>query len=282
MKNLKNNFFALVLLVFSVAHSSEVFSQSYSLDQPVMVPFYKGTIVNNTYIDIFWDISEINSVANNNRQDLALGLTQVGSAPIPPYNFSFTVGNWYFNEDDENFNEEDIDLRYISGGSGISGLLFAKLDNNATRKNLIVSRGDGRLQCFNNSGGIIVTSPAQTIYTTNGTVGSAGKFTTDDHEDIAVISGSNLKIYKSAGNGSLDTNAAYTLTSVSASKVLIAQVSSEVYPYSVINSSTSDRDEIIIRSGTNIKIYLNDNSNGTSTVTTISGLSIYRFQNSGY
>jgi FG-GAP-like repeat/Secretion system C-terminal sorting domain len=272
MKNLKSNLIVIVLFVFSIMISNEVSAQSYSLEQPVMVPFYRGTIVSNTMIDVFWDVSEINE--DNNRLDLALGLSQFGYTPVPFAEYNYVVGNWYENQNDSNFNEEDPDLRFINQSSNaITGLLFAKLNSDtAVKKELIVTRGDGKVYRFLNTNGAISTSNIQTIHTANGTVASVGKFTTDDNEDIAVISGSDVKIYKSLGNGSLDTTAVYTLSSVSANKVLISQVSSYIYPYSVINNTTSDRDEIIILSGTNIKIYLNDNNNGTSTITTISSL----------
>lgn len=265
----------IAILIYSIIVPVLSFSQSYSLDQPVMVPFYRGTIVSNTAIDIFWDVSGINN--SNSRQDLALGLSQFGYTVVPPVNYNYVVGNWYKNESDNNFNQEVFNNRFVNDTlNAINGLLFAKLDSNpATRKELIVTRGDGKIYRFLNTNGIISTSNIQTIHTANGTVAAVGKFTTDDNEDIAVISGSDVKIYKSLGNGSLDTNAIYTLSSVSANKVLIAQVSSDIYPYSVINNNTSNKDEIIILTGTNIKIYLNDNNNGTSTVTTISSLDQY-------
>jgi len=274
MKNIKINFIAITLLVFSIIITNKSSSQTYSLDQPVMVPFYRGVIVPNTVIDIFWDVSEINNDTNNNKQDLALGLSQFGVTPVPFATYNYVVGNWYKNDDNSNFNQEVFSLRFINQTSNaITGLIFAKLNSDpAVKKELIVTRGDGKVYKFNNSDGAISTSINQTIHTANGIVEAVGKFTTDDNEDVAVISGSDVKIYKSLGNGSLDTNATYTLSSVSANKVLISQVSSYIYPYSVINNTTSNKDEIIIRTGTNIKIYLNDNNNGTSTVTTISSL----------
>ncbi|HMQ70649.1 MAG TPA: FG-GAP-like repeat-containing protein [Ignavibacteria bacterium] len=272
MKNLKINFRTLALIFVLVITANEVCSQSYSLKQPVMVPFYRGTIVSNTSIDIFWDVSEINN--DNTKQDLALGLSQFGYTPFPFAEYNYVVGNWYKNLNDSNFNEENPNIRFINQSSNaITGLIFAKLSSDpGVNKELVVTRGDGKIYKFDNSGGAISTTESQTIYTSNGTVEAVGNFTNDNNEDIAIISGGDVKIYKSLGNGSLDTNAAYTLSGVSANKVLLSQISSYIYPHSVINGTTSNKDEIIIRTGTNIKIYLNDNSNGTSTVTTINGL----------
>ena len=115
--------------------------------------------------------------------------------------------------------------------NAITGLLFAKLNSDPdVKKELIVTRADGKIYKFNNSSGSISTSSSQVINNANGTIAAVGKFTTDDNEDIAVISGSDLKIYKSTGNGSLDTNAVYTLSDVSGNKVLISQTSSKFIP----------------------------------------------------
>jgi len=100
-----------------------------------------------------------------------------------------------------------------------------------------------------------------------------------------------VKIYKNLGNGYLDSIPVYRLANVHASSVILAQISSYTEPYRTLNNTTSDKDEIIIKQGDSVKIFLNNNSNGTSASTIIytgSSPSNYKdfkisdFNNDGY
>jgi len=174
------------------------------------------------------------------------------------------------NEYNSNFNGEDQDLRFIYQHdiaiNGINGLLFAKLNSDPDKKNeVIVTREDNKLYVYRNdaNSGSIELNYNQRFYC-EGKIAATGKFTNDTLEDVAVISGSDVKIYKNLGNSNLDTVPVYTLHNVNADKVIIAQINSYIYPFSIINNTTGDRDEIIIKSDSIIKIYSNNNSNGIS------------------
>lgn len=242
-------------------------SQSIYFEDPETVPLFEATITTNTQKNIYWDLSEISGV----RLDLAGGVTQTGFNP--PHFYYFTNGNWYKNENNSNFNSEVIENRFIYQDTslnfnGINGLLFAKLNSNPeTKKEIVVTREDNKIYIFQNNGSIVHDNPFKFIV--NGKVTAVGKFTNDTLEDVAVISGIDLKIYKNLGNSTLDTTPVYTLHNVNAERVIISQVSNYKYPYSIINNTTGDRDEIIIKSGNTIRIYKNNNSNGISDSTII-------------
>lgn len=78
-----------------------------------------------------------------------------------------------------------------------------------------------------------------------------------------------VKIYKNLGTGYLDSIPVYRLANVHANKVEISQISSYIEPYATFHGTTSDKDEIIIKQGDSVKIYLNNNSNSTSLSTII-------------
>ena len=270
MKNLKFNFKNIIVIFYLLIYVQSGFSQSTYFEDPVSVPIFSETITSNSEKSIFWDLSKI----SNDRLDLAVGVTQTGYAP--PYLYYFVNGNWYINQDNTNFNEEVINNRFIYQDTslnfnGINGLLFAKLSSNpSTNKEVIATRTfDNKLYVFLNNNGVIVQNDPQS-FIVNGSLAAVGKFTNDTLEDVAVISGSDLCIYKNLGNSTLDSVPVYTLHNVNPEKVIIAQVSNYIYPYSIINSITGDRDEIIIKSGNTIRIYKNNNNNGISDSTIIS------------
>ena len=63
------------------------------------------------------------------------------------------------------------------------------------------------------------------------------------------------------GDGTLDATVFYRYTVADPSKVQLAQFSNYIYPYSVVNGTTGDRDELIYREGEYIKILKNNNNN---------------------
>ena len=211
-------------------------TQSIYFEDPETVPLFEATITTNTQKNIYWDLSEI----SGNRLDLAGGVTQTGYNP--PHFYYFTNGNWYKNEYNENFNQEVIENRFIYQDTvldfnGINGLLFAKLNNNPEiNKEVVVTKElDNKLYVFQNYNNIIALNPSQS-FIVNGKVTAVGKFTNDTLEDVAVISGNDLKIFKNLGTSSLDTVPIFTLHNVYAERVIINQVSNFIYPYSIPNN----------------------------------------------
>lgn len=268
LKNIMKNLINLKIILSVIIYFSlfSVFGISQTLQNAEFVPLFDGHLVENSVNDIYWDLSEVNNV--NNRLDLAAGMTQRGTEDSNV--FYYTNGNWYMNEYNSNFNGEDQDLRFIYQHdiaiNGINGLLFAKLNSDPDKKNeVIVTREDNKLYVYRNdaNSGSIELNYNQRFYC-EGKIAATGKFTNDTLEDVAVISGSDVKIYKNLGNSNLDTVPVYTLHNVNADKVIIAQINSYIYPFSIINNTSGDRDEIIIKSDSIIKIYSNNNSNGIS------------------
>lgn len=73
-------------------------------------------------------------------------------------------------------------------------------------------------------------------------------------------SGDTVKIYNGAGNGTLSTTP-YKYYGIHPEYLFLAQLSNYTYPFSVIHSTTSDREDLIYREGQYIKILKNSNSN---------------------
>ncbi|MCY7362280.1 MAG: VCBS repeat-containing protein [Ignavibacteria bacterium] len=273
-----------IISINAIILSEETFAQTY-LSDDVEVPVFGYTHEPFTKY-IFWDISEIN--IQNNRLDITVGLIEDGINADPNY----THANWYENAMNDNFNSEDVDLRMIYAtnlSNTINGLMFAKLTTSSSKKDLIITRGNGDLEVYWNDNGELIFKRK---FKANGKVATIGNFTSGDNlEDVAVIMNDTVKIYKNLGNGYLDSIPVYRLANVHASSVILAQISSYTEPYRTLNNTTSDKDEIIIKQGDSVKIFLNNNSNGTSASTIIytgSSPSNYKdfkisdFNNDGY
>jgi hypothetical protein len=258
-------FIAVILSLISLT-SKLIFAQTYFSDN-VVVPVFEGTIIPNltTKFD-YWDLGEVNT--QNNRLDLVAGVSQKG---ISGGSGNYIIGNWYKNQYNDNFNSEDENTRFISlsnYSNPITGLIFAKLHSGTNdKKDVIISRENGDLEVYWNIDGSIAF---QKGFKANGKVAAVGNFTSGDNlQDVAVIMNDTVKIYKNLGNGYLDSIPVYRLANVHASAVSIAQISSYIEPYATFYNTTSDKDEIILRQGDSLRIYLNNNNNGTSLSTII-------------
>jgi len=264
-----------------------LYAQTYFGDY-VEVPVYEDTIIPNVTNKFdYWDLGQVNTT--NNRLDIVVGVSQKGINSGPGNSI---IGNWYKNENNDNFNNEVETSRFINLGNysnPITGLIFAKLSSSpSVKKEVIVSRANGDLEIYSNSLGSILFRIG---FKANGKVAAVGNFTTGDNlEDVAVLMDDTVKIYKNLGNGYLDSIPIYRLP-MHASAVTLAQISSYAEPYATVNNTTSDKDEIILIQGDSIRVYLNNNNNGTSLSTIIYsgfGFSVKRdfkiadFNNDGY
>ncbi|MBV6480143.1 MAG: hypothetical protein HGGPFJEG_02988 [Ignavibacteria bacterium] len=269
MKTINILFQMIVTVIFLFILKSDIFSQPIFFTDDSYVPIFQGIIVDNSSKDIYWDLGEI----YNNRLYLAAGVKQRGVDVTG--NYDYDNANWYKNDNDSNFNEENPDYRFIyaeypNAINAITGLKFVKLNYTNSKRDVIISREDGILYIYRNQNSSIELDFYQRIFNAHGKVASTGKFSNDNLEDIAVISESSLKIYKGADYSLLDTNAVLTLYNVNATKAVLSQVSNWIEPYATFKQTSNDKDEIIVRTGTSIKIYKNNNSNGISDSTVIS------------
>jgi hypothetical protein len=173
------------------ANSTKLFSQSYSLDQSVLVPVFEGYAPSGiSYRDYFWDITEISST----RLDLVVGVNQIKYAT----QYNYINGNWYKNQSDDNFNSENTNTRFIYQFGElidpmdslnyirtITGQVLSEINNSSGKKDVVVSRGDS-LFVFRNTSNSITTVYNQRFYFDDGDVHSSGRFTTDAVEDVLV------------------------------------------------------------------------------------------------
>jgi len=100
MKNTINLIGILTIIILTLT-SVITFSQTNYLDNRVFVPYFRGTVVYHTQIDLDWDLSEINN--SNTRLDLVVGVSQKDDSPTL---HNYANGNWYFNQYNANFNSE--------------------------------------------------------------------------------------------------------------------------------------------------------------------------------
>lgn len=277
MKNIIKKYFTICITIFIMVNATDLFSQSYSLDQPVEVPVFQGyTPTPSSYKELFWGATEINST----RLDLVVGVNQIKYAT----QYNYINGNWYKNQYDDNFNSENNNTRFIyQFGELIStldtirtitGQVLAEINTASGKKDIIVSRGDS-LFVFENTNTSISTSYFQRFYFKAGTILSSGNFTTDAVEDVLVLRNDSVFIFKGVGTASeLDSIPVFKMSGASGSNVkfVMAQVSSWIEPYATVNGTTNDRDEIIMRQGNSIIIFKNDNTNGISSSYSIDNL----------
>ena len=268
---------AICIILVVLANTTEIFSQSYSLDQPVEVPIFQGYAPSGiNYRDYFWNVTEINGT----RLDLVVGLNQITNAT----QYNYVNGNWYKNQNDENFNTENTNTRFIYQDGyqyidplnylrTITGLVLAKINSTSGYKDIIVSRDDS-VFVFQNANSSITTMHVQRFFFDEGIVHSSGKFTTDAVEDVLVHRNDSVFIFKGIGNSTLDSIPVFKMSGASGSnlKFEIAQISSWIEPDATVNATTSNRDEIIMRQGNSIIILINDNNNGISSSYAINNL----------
>lgn len=100
----------LTIIILSMVFCSKLFSQSYVLQDPVLVPVYLWdyNVDDIDTRDYFWDITEINN--NNDRLDVVVGLNQIQNATTNNY----INANWYKNQYDDNFNEFNSSTKFIN------------------------------------------------------------------------------------------------------------------------------------------------------------------------
>ena len=243
------DYFLSIILFLSFNYST---AQTYLTDGQ-QVPVFDPAETDSTDRYVYWDLTEINN--SNNRLDIGVGVTHYEG------NTNFINGNWYKNQNNSNFNDEVTDNRFIyktNSTETINGFIFSKL--NSGRKNAVVSRGNGEIEIYPNQDGTIGNIGQH--FAVYGKVICSGKFSTDTLVDVVVLSnsGDTVKIYNGAGNGTLST-APYKYYGIHPEYLFLAQLSNYAYPFSVIYSTTSDREDLIYREGQYIKILKNSNSN---------------------
>ena len=280
MKNIIKKYFTICITIFIIVNATDLFSQSYSLDQPVEVPIFQGDAPSGiSYKHYVWDITEISST----RLDLVAGVNQIKYAT----QYNYINGNWYKNQYDDNFNSENTNTRYIYQFGElidpldslnfirtITGQVLAEINSSSGKKDIVVSRGDS-LFTYENVSSSISTSYKQRFYFKAGTILSSGNFTTDAVEDVLVHRNDSIFVFKGLGTDSkLDSIPAFKMSGASGSnlKFEIAQISSWIEPYATVNATTSNRDEIVMRQGDSIIIFINDNNNGISSSYAINNL----------
>lgn len=138
--------FFLFILFLSVNFSS---AQTYLTDGQ-QVSVYEPSETDSTDRYVYWDMTEINN--SNNRLDVGVGVTHYEG------NTNFINGNWYKNENNSNFNYEVTGNRFIyltNSSNTINGFIFSKLSDTTSRKNAVVTRGNGEIEIYLNNNGSI-------------------------------------------------------------------------------------------------------------------------------
>ncbi|MEO8665264.1 MAG: VCBS repeat-containing protein, partial [Ignavibacteria bacterium] len=244
-------YWLLIIITLVFFNYSE--AQTYLTDGQ-LVPVFSPTETSITNRRVYWDVAEINN--SNNRLDIGAGVTQYEGTD------NFVNGNWYKNENNSNFNNEVTGNRFIyleNNSNTITGYLF-KLNDSTGRRDPVVTRGNGQIEIYINGGGTIGSTIQN--FQVNGKILSIGQFSTDNYEDAVILSssGDTAKIYKGLANGKLDT-IPYRYSLRDPYNVYLAQLSSQLYPYSIINGTTSNKDELIYTGEDSVVILTNTNSN---------------------
>lgn len=251
MKTTLINILAIIGLILCLDYS---IAQTFLTDGQ-QVPVFEPAFTDSTDRKIYWDLAEING--QNGRLDVAVGVTHYEGLS------NFINGNWYMNENNSNFNDEVIEDRFIylqDNSKIINGFIF-KLNDSTKRRDPVVTRGNDELErYFNSSEGI--TGSAENFFV-GGKVQAVGQFTNDIYEDAIVLShsGDTIKIYKSYSGGQFNPTVFYRYFGIQPSRLALEELSNYIYPYSVIENTVSDREDLIYREGQYIKILKNSNDN---------------------
>ncbi len=139
------NIIRMITVIILMLSPIIVFSQTNYLDNRVLVPYFRGTVVDYTTIDLDWDLSEINS--NNKRLDIVIGVSQKDASPTL---LNYANANWYYNQYNTNFNSENTNTRFVYNtyfSHGFTGLIFSRLDT-TVKRNVVVSGENGGAVCL--------------------------------------------------------------------------------------------------------------------------------------
>ncbi len=168
---------------------------------------------------------------------------------------------WNSNSGNGNFGSANNFYSNLSGNNAnlMRGISLVDLDLNGKLDPVIVKNNE--LQVHRNLNGTI-TSAIQNISSGAGDYIEKGRYNFEDgYEDVAVKSGSNVRIYRNLTNGYLNTSF-YGPFNISSGKFKFAQMTDKDLPYSPNNSG--DRDDFVTISGNNIKVYKNNDNNGVN------------------
>lgn len=245
------NLFVAIIILISFKYS---FAQTYLTDGQ-QVPVFNPAFTSYTHRTVYWDLTEINN--SNNRLDIGACVTQEDSLSTVYIN-----GNWYKNEDNSNFNNEVTGNRFIyleNSSNVINGFIF-RLNDSTGRKDAVVTRGSNEIEIYINSGGTI--GALRQHFPVYGKILSTGLFSTDTLQDVIVLSNSEdtVKIYKGVANGKLDT-IPYKYPVSDPYNISLAQLSSKIKPYSIIENTTGNRDELVYTTEDSLIVLKNSNSN---------------------
>ncbi|MFZ1320205.1 MAG: T9SS type A sorting domain-containing protein [Ignavibacteria bacterium] len=210
---------------------------------------------------IYWDLSSIDT--NTHRLDICIAFNELISGPSSDYLW----GNWLKNENNQNFNYENSNFRFIYSElpaitDSITGLCFISLRENEA-KDIIVLKSNGVMEIRKNEGKIQV-SGEETISQVYGRMPVTGFFSTDTLQDVAIIAPTGIRIFKGVGGSTPPLEDLFFLQNYVFKRISLAQINKHYGPYAVIKNETYDRDEIIAHYGNNIYIFNNNNNNTTN------------------
>ena len=253
----KINLIVIVLLLLS----SSLYSQPYVQTTPNFVQLPNSSIM--PYGRVYFDLSEINT----NYLDIATTLTMwdIGYTMSRKGNWNSNIGNGSFGALNNDYINE-----IVSGHDNIylNGTIFVKLRDAVQKKDLVVVRTD-KLSVFWNDNNSITTSK-QDIASGNGNKISKGNFYREhSRNDVAIVNGGIVRIYKNLGNGYLNTS--YTQINAGGSNIAkLGQINEALWPYRLYtNPNNTNKTDLVVADGNDLKIYINDNNNNVSHEQTI-------------
>jgi hypothetical protein len=234
-------FLGLVPLLTSVSFAQAFvdFGENVLLREPI-----NGGIPNSQTFPVF-DLSEINS---DNFLDMANTQNFLDSAYVD-YRYNNQSGSLgiYMNF-----------LAQISpSSSAINDVAFGLLRPSQSKKDLAVAR-ENELRIHRNNGGMIESNPVQTISSLTAKSISWGAFNSlDGFEDLAVSTGTSVRIYINAADGTVFPTP-LIFNSISAPKIVLAQMNQRTYD----PTNPNDRWDLVSVNANTISIRLNNNLDG--------------------
>jgi hypothetical protein len=228
--------------------------------------YYVGVHASSCSFDpgtfISYPTFDVAKISTDNFLDIAVGQNLQGC---------FYDGYWYGsqfinNGTGQGWTRTDF---YEEGTSGtnikeIRNAVFGKLRPGSEYLDLAVPRIHQTEIYRNNDGnGIVGPNPVQTL---NGQALDAawGPFDRfDNWDDLAVTSGSEVRIYQNMNGGYVSSSPYATFTNIAAQKILLAEMKTSTF------TQTGSKAELIAANGATFSVWLNNNADGLSLLSTI-------------
>ncbi|MBK8550686.1 MAG: T9SS type A sorting domain-containing protein [Ignavibacteria bacterium] len=240
-------FFLTITMINYSSSSAQFLNPDRNQAKQIPLVFHAPGLPGQSYFDL--------SKISGSRPDVAV----TSNAYYSTFNQHIRDGQWNSNNGDGNFGApiQFINEMPSSDINIFKGAVFTQL-RDQIKKDFVILKSN-QLQVHWNENNTITVSK-QNIPAGSGNYMTKGSFNReDDFEDIAVSTGSHIKVFKNLRNGYLEATP-ISVFSIPASKFKIAQITDLSVDY--FQQDPIDRADLVVYTGSTVSVYKNTNLNG--------------------